>query len=80
MIAYVHSTCNAKISLCSHPFPDCLHLKADNNESFFTPKVLMQKLTGYPSSLYWYVKLGGGISGLAVAIHFPKVAKSARMV
>ena len=45
----------------------------------FVLKVLIQKLTGYPSSSYWYVKLGCGITGLAVALHFPKVTKRTKI-
>ena len=41
----------------------------------FTFKVSMLKLTGYPSSLQWYAKLGVGITGLAVACIFPKHEK-----
>ena len=36
----------------------------------------MLKLTGYPSSLQWYAKLGVGITGLAVACIFPKHEKN----
>ena len=34
----------------------------------------MQKLTGYPPSLQWYVNIGHGITGLALG-HFPKGTK-----
>ena len=40
-----------------------------------TLKVSMQNLTSYPSSLQWYVKLGQGITSLAVVQHLPKVTK-----
>ena len=39
----------------------------------------MQKLTNYFSSLQWYMKLGGGITGLAMAHQFPKVTKLAKI-
>ena len=35
----------------------------------------MLKLTGYPSSSFWYAKLCSGINGLVMVVHFPKVIK-----
>ena len=38
----------------------------------------MQILTNYPSTLQRHVKLVGGITGLTVACHLPKVTKKTR--
>ena len=53
------------------------HFLAINCEKLctFTSKFLMEKLTSYPSYLWWYAKLGSDITGLLVACHFPKVTK-----
>ena len=39
----------------------------------------MQKLTNYFSSLKWHMKLGGGITCLAMAHQFPKVTKMVKI-
>ena len=43
--------------------------------SLLPSKFPTEKLAGYPSSLQWNAKLGGGIAGLAMTCHFPKVTK-----
>ena len=47
---------------------------------YFTLKVSKQKLTNYPSYLWWYVKLGGGLTDLALTCHYPTVTKRAKLV
>ena len=41
----------------------------------FHPQTFNAQLTGYSSALWWYGKLSSGITGLAIACHFPKVTK-----